>query len=227
MIIGQGMIAQAFNDFYSNDDEILIFASGVSNSKTESDSEFIRERNLLLKHLQLGKHLVYFSTTSILDDFRSNSPYAEHKKQMENLVISSSKFSIFRLPEIIGKSSNVNTLTNFYFDNIVNNREFSLWVDAKRNLVDIEDVVIIANEFISDHQSWNQVVEIVAEQSTKVLDIIEILESITGIQAKYIPGESPIFETSNKSSFLATSQTVKIPASLHYTESILKKYYGR
>ena len=227
MIIGKGMIAQAFNDFYSNDDEILIFASGVSNSKTESDSEFIRERNLLLKHLQLGKHLVYFSTTSILDDLRSNSPYAEHKKHMENLVISSSKFSIFRLPEIIGKSSNVNTLTNFYFDNIVNNREFSLWVDVKRNLVDIEDVVMIANEFISDHQSRNQVIEIVAEQSTKSLDIIEILESITGIKARYIPRESPIFETSKKSSFLAASQTVKIPASLHYTESILKKYYGR
>ena len=39
MVIGNGMIANAFKQ-YENDDEVIIFASGVSNSKENNDSEF-------------------------------------------------------------------------------------------------------------------------------------------------------------------------------------------
>ena len=46
MIIGNGLLAKAFIE-YKNNDEIVIFASGVSNSLEEKQSEFKRETDLL------------------------------------------------------------------------------------------------------------------------------------------------------------------------------------
>ena len=41
MVIGNGLIANQFKS-YNNDENILIFASGVSNSSEVNDIEFIR-----------------------------------------------------------------------------------------------------------------------------------------------------------------------------------------
>ena len=49
MIIGNGLIASIFSDIDS--DELLIFASGVSNSTCASDNEYLRERNLLIESI--------------------------------------------------------------------------------------------------------------------------------------------------------------------------------
>lgn len=49
MIVGNGLIAKEFLE-YSNSKNILIFASGVSNSKEERVDEFLREENLLRKN---------------------------------------------------------------------------------------------------------------------------------------------------------------------------------
>ena len=68
MIIGNGLLAQAFSE-YNNNDEILIFASGVSNSLEEKESEFDREAKLLKSVITNypDKTMVYFSTCSVYD----------------------------------------------------------------------------------------------------------------------------------------------------------------
>jgi hypothetical protein len=51
MLIGKGMIANIFSS-YKNDDNILIFASGVSNSNEKNKQEFLREKNLINTYLE-------------------------------------------------------------------------------------------------------------------------------------------------------------------------------
>ena len=44
MIVGKGLIASQFNDWWK-DKDVVIFASGVSNSKEGKQSEYEREKN--------------------------------------------------------------------------------------------------------------------------------------------------------------------------------------
>jgi hypothetical protein len=63
MIVGNGLIAREFKNF--EHEEVVYFASGVSNSINPSQSDFNREQKLLIESLKTRKPLVYFSTTSV------------------------------------------------------------------------------------------------------------------------------------------------------------------
>lgn len=78
MNIGSGDIASAIID----SEDFLFFASGVSNSREKRESEYKREKDLLMSQNRLS-HVVYFSSLCV---FYSNSRYAKHKREMENLV---------------------------------------------------------------------------------------------------------------------------------------------
>ena len=69
MVIGNGLLAKSFSNFL-DDDSILIFASGVSNSSETRISEFEREYDLLNEKLSKfnSARLIYFSTLSIFDN---------------------------------------------------------------------------------------------------------------------------------------------------------------
>ena len=61
MVIGKGLIAKRFYS-YESDSDILIFASGVSNSKNRDEALFARELELLQNTINTypDKVLVYF-----------------------------------------------------------------------------------------------------------------------------------------------------------------------
>ena len=63
MVVGSGMIAKAFHHYINNDD-VVIFASGVSNSKEDDDLSFEKEKNLLLstRFNNVNKKFIYFKT---------------------------------------------------------------------------------------------------------------------------------------------------------------------
>ncbi|MFQ6310265.1 hypothetical protein [Lysobacter capsici] len=87
MIVGNGLIAEAFKARYEHDRTVVIFASGVSNSSETSEQAFLRERRLLLETLRTAEgKFVYFSTCSLTDADRQATPYAVHKLEMESLV---------------------------------------------------------------------------------------------------------------------------------------------
>src|SRR3990167_10458215 len=119
MIIGNGMMATKFAK-YKNDKNIIIFASGVSNSKETRPSEFAREFDLLkdVVSKDSGKTIVYFSTSSMYDPIEKNSAYVQHKLEMENYIQNNvNKYYIFRISQVIGRAKN-NTLINFLINNI-------------------------------------------------------------------------------------------------------------
>ena len=74
MVIGNGLLGKSMSLFVDHDD-VLIFASGVSNSKENRPSEYEREFNLLHKFLGTEQKIIYFSTCSVLYDCIKQTDY--------------------------------------------------------------------------------------------------------------------------------------------------------
>ncbi len=132
-IIGHGDIASVLSD---REDRIY-FASGVSNSKETKESEYEREKGLLLtqNHFPEGGHLVYFSSLSV---FYSNSRYTLHKKEMEELVkLNFHPYTIIRMGNITW-GTNPYTLINFIKNKIRNREPFEIQ-DVYRYIVDKDE----------------------------------------------------------------------------------------
>lgn len=130
MIIGSGDIASVLKD----KENIIYFAAGVSNSSEEKESEYQREIDLLMSQ-DKNKRLVYFSSLCI---FYSNSRYANHKKQIEQLIKKNFKqYTIIRVGNITW-GNNPNTIINFLRNKIKRNEPYEIQ-DTYRYLIDKEE----------------------------------------------------------------------------------------
>lgn len=187
MLIGKGMIANIFSS-YKNDDNILIFASGVSNSNEKNKQEFLREKNLISTYLEQYPSIlfIYFSSCSLEDNELKNTHYHLHKKDMEVLIINHAKnYLIFRLPNIIGYSGNKNNIINFFFNTITNYQEFTVWQSATRNIVDIDDMYKVIKYTIKNNIFNNRVINIAYNNNIKIIDLINVIEIIVDKKANY------------------------------------------
>ena len=176
MIVGNGLIASLFTDIDS--ENIIFFASGVSNSSETNLEQFQREENLVLKTLEQSndKLFIYFSTCSIYDSSKTNSPYVLHKLHMEEIVKSTAaKFLILRVSNVVGKGGNPNLLMNYLVRSVENQETINVHTKATRNLIDAEDVKNLTLQFIKD-QNFNKIYNLAYLQNYSVIEILEILE---------------------------------------------------
>ncbi|HLG90828.1 MAG TPA: hypothetical protein VI336_01560 [Candidatus Saccharimonadales bacterium] len=105
MIVGHGDIASVLPKRKNR----LFFASGVSNSRETRESEYAREKKLLLKQNRKS-HLVYFSTLAVL---YGDNRYVQHKREMEELIKQEfPRYTIMRLGNITW-GTNPHTIINF------------------------------------------------------------------------------------------------------------------
>lgn len=144
------MIAKAFSD-YVRDENVLIFASGVSDSKQENPAAFLREESLIRESLRLKPQalFVYFSTYSVLDPLQASTAYAQHKIRMEEIIVQSGvPFLILRASNVVGNSGNPLTVFNFIRDHILSGKSFDVWMNACRNFIDLDDLVKITRYLI-------------------------------------------------------------------------------
>jgi len=181
------MLASMFID-YKNSNNIIIFASGVSNSSETREKEFLREKTLVENTLKnyRDKLFIYFSSCSLDDPQLSNTPYHIHKRNMEQLIKEiSNYYIIFRVPNIIGRGGNKNTIINFLFNKIKQEEVFDLWINATRNIVDIEDLYKIVSYIINNRVFKNIILNIAYEYNYKVEDIVHAIENILNKKAKY------------------------------------------
>lgn len=131
-IIGTGDIAGALTKNLHED--WIYFASGVSNSGETRESEFKRERDLLLSQ-DKTKHIVYFGSLCI---FYNDSKYTEHKKNMEMLIKENfPHYTIFRLGNITW-GTNPHTIINYFRNELANNRPINIQ-DVYRFVVDKDE----------------------------------------------------------------------------------------
>ena len=141
MIVGNGMISNKFKEYSNLLEDVVIFASGVSDSSENNQENFIREKELLLKTIEENKDkkIVYFS--SVLVNF-SEKPYYKHKLEMEKIIESNSiSYIIYRLPQIIGGDGNKNNIVNHIKNSIINQTPISIYINAERALIGIDDLV--------------------------------------------------------------------------------------
>ncbi len=187
MIVGNGLIANAFNEYYSDCEDIVIVASGVSNSLEKDPTEFRREQDLLKEVLQnyATSLVVYFGTCSVYDSSVTETPYVQHKLKMEKLVSeTASNYLIFRLPHVVGNEGNRATIVNFLFENIIHGNFFELWVNAIRYIVDIEDVVRFVTYVIGNTPQYNCTINLVSVPC-RVEEVMRCLEKLIGKSAIY------------------------------------------
>ncbi len=186
MIVGRGMLAKAF-DSYRDHPNVVILASGVSDSTVTDVAQFEREETLLVNTLeeQRKKRFVYFGTCSTLDPELSGSPYVRHKLKMERLIETlSCDYLICRLPQAVGHNGNTNTLMNRLYASIRNGQRFQLWRNACRYIIDVDDVSAVASYMIGQNQYSSRNINI-ASRRFSIFDIVRALENVTQRSAIY------------------------------------------
>lgn len=227
MIIGKGMIAKAFNS-YKNNKDILVFASGVSNSKELNKLEFEREKNLLLKSLEEYSEytFIYFSTCSMYDESMINSYYVKHKLEMEGLISSTHKFFyIFRLPHVVGKATSP-TIINYLYQKIKFNESFDLWINSSRNLIDVEDVFTIVKYIINKRIYLNETINIASSNSVKIMELIETLEKLLDKSANFKTLAKGSSYDIDISKIELICEKLGIVFNEEYSKKIISKYYS-
>lgn len=225
MIVGGGLLAGAFREHYGDQHDTVIFASGVSNSHESRKSEFDRERKLLSEHLasSSGK-FVYFGSCAVGNPNEFKTPYLAHKATMEELVCSSRRGMVLRLPQVVGHSSNPNTLINFLRNHLLTGKGFTVWARAERNLIDIDDIVPIARALIDEHWGEFEVASIAALKSTPMLEIVHAFEMALGVTGRYLVEEKGVAFPIDTSIIEPVSQKLGIDLGGDYVQRIARKY---
>jgi len=106
MIIGKGSVASILEDR----DDLVFFASGVSNSSCIDENEYEREFNLL-KTVSADNHIVYFSNLGI---YYKQDRYTQHKRDVEEYIRNNYKsYTIVRI-EVCEWVKTPNTILNVF-----------------------------------------------------------------------------------------------------------------
>ncbi|MCY9826402.1 hypothetical protein [Vibrio chagasii] len=175
MIIGNGLLASKFREYKNSN--VIIFASGVSNSLETRDSEFEREKILLLETLNKNSgDIVYFGSCSQYDPSLESSAYVKHKIEMESLIKNKrDNYYILRLAQVVGKANN-QTFINYLYTEIINNRKINVWKNASRNLISTNLILDIASYIISNEMYGDY--NIAYFDNENVLEIVNYLGEV-------------------------------------------------
>lgn len=229
VIIGKGLIATTFSRIPNLSKGLIIYASGVSNSRCKDENEFNRERQLLTDSLQEhenAKSFIYFSTCSIYDPEMRESPYVKHKKQMEKLVLQHSNGYAIRMPQLVGSNAPPNTLVPYLVSKIRQGEPFEVWSEAYRNLIDVEDAALIVGNLFADTPPENHIINVANPNHISIIELVGIIETILQLKAKpvIVSKGSKYWIDTNQSQ--AAAQQSGITFEQNYILRILIKYYS-
>jgi len=211
-IIGSGFIASGFKKHlnFIKKNNIIIYAAGISNSLEVRRKKLNIEISRLKKFIQDNKKkLVYISTYSVNDNSRKNKLYVKNKIKIEKIIKSNNNdYIIIRLPEIIGKSKNPNTLTNFFYNNLIKNKPFKVFKNSRRNLLDLDDAI----------KNCLKIINLLNRRFYTPLQIVSSFEKILKKKGIYEFNDTKLRKWKLKSNFFFSSKN-------NYLIKTLKKYY--
>lgn len=222
MIIGRGLIANLFTEV--DLDDVVYFASGVSNSSETDKNQFLREENLVRETLnKYPKQLfIYFSTCSIYDSSKYNSLYVLHKLHMEELIKENAEnYLILRVSNAVGEGGNPNLLMNYLARQIKSNATITIHNNATRNLVDVEDVRDITLQYIASN-NWNKIVNVAYIENFFIPEIIQSFEENLNLKTNIISedkGEHYSIDVHE------LDYDFTIQDKYEYLANLIKKYY--
>ena len=83
-----------------------------------------------------------------------------HKKNMEEMISKcASKYSIFRIPQIVGVVNN-KTIVSDFVRRIINKEPINIQKRSTRNIVDVDDISRIVMSILGSQKSLNKVINI-------------------------------------------------------------------
>jgi len=226
MVIGNGLMAKRFSS-YQHHKEVVIFASGVSDSKSEDEESFQREAHLVEQTLKFipDALFVYFSTCSIYDPFLKTRAYIRHKLAVEHLIADSgNKFMVFRVSNVAGKGGNPKTIFPFLANCIKEGNPFGLWMHAYRNLVDVDDVFALV-DYLVKHGQPNSITNIANPVSFHLPEMVATMETYFHKKAKYKKVEDGDFFYIDTSVVEKIAQAAGVDFDGDYLRRLLSKYY--
>ena len=229
MIVGSGLLATSFSPAYAGSAEVMIYAAGVSNSSCTDPREFERERVRVTASLEASRDcntFVYFSTCSILDPELADKPYVSHKDAMEQLVKDHAGYLILRLPQLAGRSANPHTLLNYLYARISRSERFSIWGNAARNIIDVDDVVKIARYLIDETKLRCDTVNIANIHNYPIKDIVSMMERVCGKNAIYDAIERGASFPIDVQRIEPLLPEAHVEFCSSYLWHVLRKYYG-
>lgn len=230
MIIGNGTIANLFRN-YSENKEIVFFASGVSNSLENDEKEFQREIKLLEKTINdLNPHqnLIYFSTINVLDPSLQNNRYVIHKKKIEEIISTHTKnYLIFRVPVLIVQSDNPHLLINYLLYHIKNKIEFVVFKNAHRYFLNAETFVQFVEHYIQHTSKYHEIINLTLyDEPFSVLKLVNIIEELLNIKSIYeIVEKGAYYKVPNDHSSILNNKFTEfstLPQNEYIKNSILK-----
>ena len=231
-IIGSGFIANNFNKHIELFEKLNIcaYAAGVSNSLCKSQDLLEKDKKRLFdfkNQILKNATLMYFSTCSIEDPSRNQTPYVKNKLIIENYIKKNfAKYLIVRLPEVVGKSNNSNTLINFFFEKIKNKKTFEVWANASRNIIGIDDVIKILIDLLLNKNVQNSTINIANPKNSLAKNIVDVFEKILMTKAEYnLVNKGHLDWKIDVGPIHEAIKNCKIDFGENYLENILKKYF--
>lgn len=226
MIVGKGLLARAFAPLYSGSEGITIFASGVSNSQETRPEAFAREAGMLEDALaKRPDQLAYFSSCGVASAGESPSPYMAHKRHMEQRVLSTPGGIVFRLPQVVGRTDNPHTLTNYLHAHVMAGTPFVVWKRAERNLIDVDHVVAIVREILSRGLVVREPIAIAATQSLSAEALVHTFEQVLTKRAIYevVDAGTPLPIDNGTAAGIAADIGIELGGD--YARRVVARYY--
>ena len=181
---------------------------------------------MIAMEISKGGKIIYFSTCSILQN-RVTS-YISHKRHIEKLLVDSSNCLIVRLPQVVGKNANQNTVVEFFYRSLISGEPFNIYANAYRSLIDVEDVVRIVLIALNADYNVGNVINISSGSQVLAIEIVKWFEENMGVKGNYTINNSEaeplIVDLTLAKSLLGEADII---FSTQYWKNVLKKYYLR
>lgn len=232
------MIARAFREIGDPRIPCVVFARGVGNSQTQDESEYARERSLLLSALTEASRrtvpLVYFSGSPIYGNFseivtettpcRPVTRYGRHQAECEELIRSSrTLFLIARLPNVVGAPGNPQQLVASLVRQTLAGH-VTVQSSATRDLIDVDDVVRLVLRLV-DMGAMNETINVASGYSTPAAKIAETVAQLLGAKPHLVEvdgGDMQRFDVSRLTSIIGS-----LPFDGNYPMNTLARYVPR
>lgn len=144
---------------------------------------------------------------------------------MENFITREfENFIIFRLPTVLGDTTNPHTLFNFFIKSIIGGVTIPVHTKACRYLLDVDDVAKILPYMIDNANFWGQIVNIAFDKSIAILDMIEVFEQELKLSANVeLLDKGQCFMIDNKV-FMDVTKQIGFKVDPENNINVIKKY---
>lgn len=229
MVVGSGLLAMAFAKYYQDTPNVWIHAAGVSNSGCRDPLAFEREYRCLhdsLLRAADAEVFIYFGTCSVFDSAAASTPYVQHKLAMERLVSTHPRYLIVRLPQVAGQTKNPYTLLNFLHAHITQRKHFFLWQRAHRNIIDVDDITLVVQQFIADIACRQKILNVASPESFPTRTVVSEMEYVIGKPAIFTPLEQGAYYPIDVGYMTSMVSVAGVKFGEHYLTRVIEKYYG-